>query len=426
MGRCPCVRPYLVHVRLLPAFLLFPTALGAQTSVLFIGNSYTTENDLPNTFRELALSLGETVEVDLVAPGGFRLEQHFENQPTRDAIASRPWDVVVLQEQSQIPSVHPSNTALAVMFGSARLLVEMIKQNRECTLPVFYMTWGRENGDDQQCPSWPPVCTYEGMQQLLRERYVMMTEENFGRAAAVGAAWNRVRDERPDIDLYQADGSHPTFAGTYLAACVFFTTIFQTSCSGATFHGTLPPDIASVLQNIASTTMLDSEETWHLTASPGMTAQISGSDLVSPSILTLFHPGLGEHLWTCSNGDSATEQNPVFDLEPGTYQFTHAYTDLCGYTDTWSASLTVWHVSGIGIDELDTGGVSVSATAPGTVDVSGAPIAGTLTLFDVHGCTVLTGRLTGDTSRFSGPAGVLLWVIRAEDGTSFHGKVVVP
>jgi len=397
-----------------------------QTSVLFLGNSYTTENDLPNTFRELALSLGETVEVEMVAPGGFRLEQHFENQPTRDAIASRPWDVVVLQEQSQIPSVDPSNTALAVMLGSARLLVEMVKENRECTLPVFYMTWGRENGDDQQCPTWPPVCTYEGMQQLLRERYLMMTVENFGRAAAVGSAWKRVRDERPDIDLYQADGSHPTFAGTYLAACVFYTTIFQTSCSGAAFHGTLQPDIAAALQDIASTTMLDDADVWHLNASPGMTAQISGVDLVSPSILTLFHPGQGEHLWTCSNGQISTEQDPVFDLEPGTYGFTHVYTDLCGYTDTWSWTQMVWHVEGIGIDELGAPDISVTATVPGTIDVSGGPTSGLFTLCDTRGRIVLTERVHGDRSRFSCPDGLLLWMVRAEDGTNLRGKVVVP
>lgn len=413
-------------MRLLPACLLLPTSLYAQTSVLFIGNSYTTENDLPNTFLELALSLGETVEVEMVAPGGFRLEQHFENQPTRDAIASRPWDVVVLQEQSQIPAVDPSNTALAVMFGSARLLVERMKQNRECTLPVFYMTWGRENGDDQQCPSWPPVCTYEGMQQLLRERYLMMTEENFGRAAAVGAAWKRVRDERPDIDLYQADGSHPTFAGTYLAACVFYTTIFQTACNGAAFHGTLTPEIAAALQNIASTTMLDNADTWHLNASAGMTAQISGIDLVSPSILTLFHPGLGAHFWTCSNGETSTEQNPVFDLEPGTYEFTHMYTDLCGYTDTWSWTQAVWHVGGIGINELDARRVSVTATAPGTIDVMGGSATDVLTLFDARGRMLFTDRIHGDKSRFGCPDGLLLWTMRAEDGAILRGKVLVP
>ena len=36
-----------------------------------------------------------------------------------------------------------------------------------------------------------------------------------------GVAWQRLLDERPEIGLHDKDGSHPNFAGTFLAACVF-------------------------------------------------------------------------------------------------------------------------------------------------------------------------------------------------------------
>lgn len=413
-------------MRLIPVFILLPAFLPAQTSVLFIGNSYTTQNDLPNTFRLLALSLGDTVEVDLSAPGGFRLEQHREYGPTLNAINARPWDVVVLQEQSQIPSVHPSNTALASCLGAARALVDLIKLNHECTLPVFYMTWGRENGDEQQCPTWPPVCTYQGMQDLLRERYLLMTEENFGRAAAVGAAWQRVRAERPDIDLYEADGSHPTPAGTYLAACVFYTTIFQSSCSGAPFTSALEPEVATALQTIASSAVLDSASTWRLFGSPGMSAHISGSDLAPPSTLTLFHPGEGQHIWTCSNGQSSTAQQPVFALEPGSYEFTHTYTDLCGFTDTWSWTQVVWHVSGVGIAEVEDRVAAIRSVTPGMLEVAAPSSPGLFTLHDISGRLLRSARITGSVSRFGCPGGALLWELRTDDGRRYQGRVYVP
>jgi hypothetical protein len=31
--------------------------------------------------------------------------------------------------------------------------------------------------------------------------------------------------QRPDINLYDSDGSHPSLEGTYLAACTFFTVL---------------------------------------------------------------------------------------------------------------------------------------------------------------------------------------------------------
>ncbi|MEO8589266.1 MAG: hypothetical protein ABI432_07865, partial [Flavobacteriales bacterium] len=121
-----------------------------QTSVLFIGNSYTAVNDLPNTFRQLALSLGDTVNLAMSAPGGYTFEDHAGYAPTLDAIASQPWDFVVLQEQSQLPAWFDVETTMAY----ATVLSQLIEANDECTWPVFYMTWGRKNGDAGNCAGW--------------------------------------------------------------------------------------------------------------------------------------------------------------------------------------------------------------------------------------------------------------------------------
>src|SRR5689334_14671481 len=83
---------------------VFFTAQGQQRSVLFIGNSYTYVNNLPEMFRQLALSLGDTVTVGSSMPGGYTFEMHSTYAPTLAAIHSEDWDFVVLQEQSQIPS----------------------------------------------------------------------------------------------------------------------------------------------------------------------------------------------------------------------------------------------------------------------------------------------------------------------------------
>ena len=121
---------------------LWASLLSAQTTVLFLGNSYTAANDLPNTFRQLALSLGEEVTVSASTPGGYTLEQHATYAPSLSLIDAQPWDFVVMQEQSQLGAlpVDVTNTEL----GATQLLAE-IEENYECTYPVFYMTWGRPN-----------------------------------------------------------------------------------------------------------------------------------------------------------------------------------------------------------------------------------------------------------------------------------------
>src|SRR5678816_986615 len=77
------------------------------TRVLFIGNSYTYVNDLPGTFAKLARATGHDVVTGMVAAGGATLGQHASATTTKRAIDSLRWDYVVIQEQSQIPSVEP-------------------------------------------------------------------------------------------------------------------------------------------------------------------------------------------------------------------------------------------------------------------------------------------------------------------------------
>ena len=49
--------------------------------------------------------------------------------------------------------------------------------------------------------------------------------------ASVGGAWMSALQLDPPIELYTADGSHPSVAGTYLAGCVFYGRIFVSACS---------------------------------------------------------------------------------------------------------------------------------------------------------------------------------------------------
>jgi len=85
-----------LHIPLCLLFLLFGLASTATVKrVLFIGNSYTAVNNLPNTLLNLALSMGDTILVDNNTPGGFTFNQHSTNATTLAKIQSGNWDFVI-------------------------------------------------------------------------------------------------------------------------------------------------------------------------------------------------------------------------------------------------------------------------------------------------------------------------------------------
>ncbi|NDD55938.1 hypothetical protein EBZ39_19080, partial [bacterium] len=110
-------------------------------------------------------------------PGGYTFQQHSIDVNTLNYIQQGGWDYVVLQQQSQMPSF-PDNDVIANTYPYARFLDSMINEYNDCAETVFYMTWGRQNGDASNCANWPPVCTYQGMDSLLRLRYTNMANDN--------------------------------------------------------------------------------------------------------------------------------------------------------------------------------------------------------------------------------------------------------
>lgn len=404
------------------ALLSFGIALytcAQHTRVLFIGNSYTYVNDLPNTFRQLALSMGDTVDVAMSAPGGYTFEQHAVYAPTLAAIAAGPWDFVVLQEQSQRPSFPPEQVAVEVLPFAAQL-VDTIRTRNACTRPVFYMTWGRRDGDASNCAAWPPVCTYAGMQAQLRASYVEMALDNDAACAPVGMAWSRTRADLPDLELYVSDGSHPTVAGTYLAANVLYATLFRHHTEDATYTDALNADTAAMLRTIAATTVLDSLDTWNVLVNDpdaDFTWTVEQDGWVQ-----FHHAGTGEHTWLFSDGSTAVggDPHPHFLLGQELHVL-HIYTDACGRVDTAEATIPLFVV---GIDPVERVQAQVLA-APGGVWVSDAPANARFMLYDTMGRLVKQVAAGPGRAVVMAPPGAYVWCITSANGPVQRGKVAV-
>jgi hypothetical protein len=224
-----------------------------RCGVLFVGNSYTYVNALPALVRRLARSAGKRLFVESLAEPNATLAQHAAWPETASTIDGHPWGLVVLQEQSVRSAAHEAGGAL--MMSAARQLVDEARSAG--AQPVLFVTWAHEDG-------WPlpGIETYNAMQRADERSYAEVAVATHAAEAPVGYAWQRTLAQLPTLRLWQPDGSHPTVAGSYLAACVFYAAIFGSSPVGLRFRDGIAPDVARALQAVAAAVVLPHRARW--------------------------------------------------------------------------------------------------------------------------------------------------------------------
>ena len=276
---------------------------------------------MPQIVSQLATNTGDVLIYDSNLIGGYTLEDHYASTASFNKIISNTWDYIVLQEQSQRPSFPiPS----AFMNGFLNLK-SLIKQHRPCAQITSFITWGHENGDVQNCPINPAVCTYEGMQNLLTDRYMNTSSLHDSEVTPVGAVWKYIRENHPSISLYQSDGSHPTMAGSYLAACCFYTSLFRKNPALITDNYGLEAATASILRNAAKTIIFDQMQNWYIgqyVPSSHFTYHIGNgiNEIIINTNTSMYHDS---YLWNFGDGVTSTAALPTHSYaSDGTYTIT--------------------------------------------------------------------------------------------------------
>jgi hypothetical protein len=179
--------------------------------VLFIGNSFTARNDLPGLVAQLATARGKSLEHRLISAGGASLRAHWNAGLALKAIQDDRYDFVILQEQSTLPVKNAGR-----MHENIRLFDEAIRGAGSKT--VLYMTWARRNAPESQ--------------QAITDAYVSIGRELGATVVPVGAVWQRFLRDHDQPVLHDPDNSHPTLAGSYLAACCFLSVLFKENAVG--------------------------------------------------------------------------------------------------------------------------------------------------------------------------------------------------
>jgi hypothetical protein len=258
-----------VFAALLAGTLVVVAAQQPQTSVLFIGNSFTfgagspvrfyrssTVTDLnnegiggvPALFKSFTVQAGLDYDVSLETRGGAGFEYHLDNK--REVLGSRTWDKVVMQGQSTLDlTKHGDPTKL---IATSKQLADFLRQRNPKVELYLMATWSRA---DQ---TYPSTGAWFGKAIDVMARDVRAGNDKAAVAAGiktvipVGEAWNRamqtgVADPNPydgidagKLDLWTYDHYHASTAGYYLEALVVFgiltgrdpRSLGETECSG--------------------------------------------------------------------------------------------------------------------------------------------------------------------------------------------------
>jgi hypothetical protein len=203
-----------------------------EVQVLFIGNSFTYYHDLPKMISELAKAGKQRpMRYEKETPGGCTLEKHWKDGKALAKIQSRKWDFVVLQDHSTAAQLKRDS-----MFDHGKKFDAEIK--KQGAKSILYMTWALQNKPDDQ--------------PAISKAYLELSKELKAQIAPVGNAWEAALKADKKLVLHEKDKKHPNATGTYLAACVFYATIYGKSPEGLPGSiGKLTDDEARPLQIVA-------------------------------------------------------------------------------------------------------------------------------------------------------------------------------
>lgn len=193
---------------------------GESKTALFIGNSHTYINSLPDIVARVSEKcLGKNVWFDTSLVGGKDLAWHIKHGEALNKIKSRKWDYVFLQPMG----VEPLSDFSSFKESVSLLQDAIVKSGAK---PILLETWARDPKNDSydvynklNIPR-----SFHSMQDLLSEKFDSAKGNSL--IAPAGDFWSQVLKSYPNFKLLADDGYHPAPLGTYISSLAVINTIF--------------------------------------------------------------------------------------------------------------------------------------------------------------------------------------------------------
>ena len=244
-------------------WLLIASVAFASPSLVFVGNSYTQYNALPNQVQahSQALKGWEDTEVTSLTGGGMNFADHANRMNNVGSswadTFNAPHDWFVFQDQSQIPGFPESEVYWQNSLSGLQSMHAQVSTVGGQS--ILMLTWGRRDGDPQNTILYED---FTAMQERLNEGYLSYAEQagsmdNPIYVAPVGPTFAHIHDSDSDLfaQLYDNDGSHPSQIGSVLASMAMVSSL--TGRSPQTVSSSLDADTQTILVEAVDSVVLN-------------------------------------------------------------------------------------------------------------------------------------------------------------------------
>jgi hypothetical protein len=330
---------------LLTVFTINNVSAQDTLRVLFLGNSYTSYNNLPQLVQSLSSSAGKTLIIDSNMPGGMTVSGHINDATSFSKISQGNWDYVIIQEQSQIPTIdfYRYND----MYPAMSDLKVLVEQFNPCTRIITYMTWGRRFGGMQCDPSntycSPNFADFNHMQDSLTSAYLEISELLDFQCAPAGVVWQNIINDTTLV-LHSTDNSHPNLDGSYVAACAIFSSIWKQGASGLGYTAGLAAPLAQYYQSASDQTVFSSNaHDWNLYINSPVadfSESVSGNTVTFTDQSSSIHSPL-TYFWDFGDGNTSNALSTLHTYATnGTYTVT-LIVSSCIFSDTITKTIQI-------------------------------------------------------------------------------------
>jgi hypothetical protein len=181
-----------------------PPPATADISLLFMGNSHTSANNLTTMVADMvrAGKPGRTV-MSVEAPGFMFLEERLRDAASVALLRRQNWSFVILQAQK-----YSTSGQFSYSTAEAMELVRISREQR--AVPVMFPEWSRRDIDETA---------------RIYDLHASIAQAAPACVAPIGQAWDLALARHPTLLLHAADGNHSAPAGAFLAALMLYATI---------------------------------------------------------------------------------------------------------------------------------------------------------------------------------------------------------
>lgn len=276
----------------------------AQEKVLFIGNSMTYYNNMPQLFQEIANDKGKNVQAQFYAPGGTGFVNHHLDNNVYQLFRDNLWDIVVLQPgTSESAGVSwPVNTTIQ----RGLKMMDSIKKYSPCAKILLYeIPYGIKANNNV-----PDYNDYFNVQTKIRDSITKMANGMQIPFVPAGECARNHLTQQQDLLLHNGyNDVHPNLNGSYLVACSMFTTIYQEEVSPTNYLGGVTQANATYFQGISDQVVLPNKANWLLN-----TFNTYADFNYSINNLTVDFTNISVNFdtveWDFGDGETSNENNP--------------------------------------------------------------------------------------------------------------------